>query len=67
MITISSFRERVKQEVERLLVADVIEKVPADQHTTWLSRVVIVLKESSEKRLYIIMRYLNTFLKANPV
>ena len=38
------FRDKVKQEVKRLLDADIIEKVPADQHTTWLSPVVIVPK-----------------------
>ena len=57
------FRDKVKQEVKRLLDADVIEKVPADQHTTWLSPVVIVPKESGEIRLCIDMRYPNTAIK----
>ena len=57
------FREKVKQDVKRLLDADVIEKVPVDQHTTWLSPVVIVPKELGEIRLCIDMRYLNTTIK----
>ena len=57
------FRDKVKQEIKRLLDADVIEKVPADQHTTWLSPVVIVPKESGEIRLCIDMRYPNTAVK----
>ena len=57
------FRDKVKQEVKRLLDADVIEKVPADQHTTWLSPVVIVPKESGELRLCIDTRYPNTAIK----
>ena len=39
-------RDKIKQEVIRLLDADVTEKVPTDQHTTCLSPVVIVSKES---------------------
>ena len=57
------FRDEVKQEVKRLLDADVIDKVPADQHTTWLSPVVIVPKESGEIRLCIDMRYSNTAIE----
>ena len=57
------FREKVKQKVKRLLDADVIEKVPADQHTTWLLPVVIVPKESGEIRLCIDMRYPSTAIK----
>ena len=57
------FKDKVKQEFKMLLDADVIGKVPADQHTTWLSPVVIVPKESGEIRLCIDMRYLNTAIK----
>ena len=42
------FRDKVKQKVKRLLDADVIEKVPPDQHTTWLSPEVTAPKESCE-------------------
>ena len=57
------FIDKVKQEVKRLLDAAVIEKVLAHWHTTWLSPMVIVPKESGEIRLCIGMRYPNTAIK----
>ena len=58
------FIDKVKQEVKMLLDADVIEKVAAYQHTTWLSP-VIVPRESGEIRLCIDMRYQSTAINPN--
>ena len=50
------YREKLETEIKRLLDADVIEEVPANEPTTWLSPVVIVPKQSGEIRMCIDIR-----------
>ena len=56
-------RAKVDSELNRLQQEDIIEKVPDNDETDWISPVAIVPKEDEQIRLCVDMRAANTAIK----
>ena len=56
-------RAKVDSELNRLQQEDIIEKVPDNEETDWISPVVIVHKQDEQIRLCVDMRAANTAIK----
>ena len=56
-------RAKVDSELNRLQQEDIIEKVPDNEETDWISPVVIVPKQDEQIRLCVDMRAANTAIK----
>ena len=56
-------RAKVDSELNRLQQEDIIEKVPDNDETDWISPVVIVPKQDEQIRLCVDMRAANTAIK----
>ena len=56
-------RDKVELELKRLEAQDIIEKVPANEHTDWVSPIVVVPKKEQAIRICVDMRAANTAIK----
>ena len=56
-------RQKVENELERLEHDDIIDKIPDNTPTEWVSPVVIVRKRNNNIRLCVDMRLANTAIK----
>ena len=59
-------RAKVDSELNRLQQEDIIEKVPDNDETDWISPVVIVPKQDEQIRLCVDMRAANSAIKSLP-
>merc|ERR1711867_315206 len=59
------WREKVKKEVKKLLKAGVIERIPANESTLWISPAGFVAKDEKEEKLRLVcdLRQLNKGVK----
>ena len=56
-------REKVELELKHLEAQDIIEKVPANEQTDWVSPIVVVPKKEQAIRICVDMRAANTAIK----
>ncbi len=56
-------REKVEKELQQLYAQDIIEKVPENEETEWISPLVIVPKQNDKIRLCVDMRAANEAIK----
>ena len=56
-------RKKVENEIEKLEQDDIIEKIPENTPTEWVSPVVVVPKQNNNIRLCVDMRVANTAIK----
>ena len=56
-------REKVEMELQKLETQDIIEKVPDNEHTDWVSPIVVVPKKDNKIRVCVNMRATNTAIK----
>ena len=57
------FKEKVELELKKLELQDIIEKVPNNEQTDWVSPIVVVPKKEDKIRICIDMRAANTAIK----
>lgn len=60
---LSIFVKKVENEIEKLEHGDIIEKIPENKPTEWISPVVIVPKQKNNIRLCVDMCVANTAIK----
>ena len=60
-------RKKVENEIEKLEQDDIIEKIPENTPTEWVSPVVVVPKQNNNIRLCVDMREANTAIKRTRV
>ena len=56
-------RENVEMELQKLETQDIIEKVPDNEHTDWVSPIVVVPKRDDKIRVCVDMRAVTTAIK----